>query len=332
MVNLHCLKQKPSPGGSSRGLARFLGRAGLAGLVLLALSAGSGWAAPAKLRVAASILPLADFCRQIGGERVEVQVLIPPGASPHTFEPSPGKLTALAQARVLVYVGVGLEPWLDKFLYAQASKKPIVVEATQGLDLITEVPQHRQETPVHAQHRHAPGHGHAPGTANPHVWLDPILAQDICRRIAAAYRQADPAQQDAYEQNLSVYLAKLADLDQTIAATTATFQRREFVSFHPSFTYFARRYQLHEVGVIEVAPGREPTPRALQNILQAIRRYNIKVIFSEPQFSPRLVEVLAREAGVRVLSLDPIGGRPPYGDDYLQLMHYNLAAMAEAMK
>ena len=129
-----------------------------------------------------------------------------------------------------------------------------------------------------------------------------------------------------------MYVEKLAQLDQQIAATTAAFGRREFVGFHPSFTYFALRYHLKEVGIIEVAPGREPTPRALRNIMQAIRHYGIRVIFSEPQFSSRMAEVLAKEADVSVLPLDPIGGRPPYGADYLKMMEYNLATMAQAMK
>ncbi len=110
------------------------------------------------------------------------------------------------------------------------------------------------------------------------------------------------------------------------------FRLREFVGFHPSFTYFARRYGLKEVGIIEVAPGREPTPRALQNIIKAIHHYGIKVIFSEPQFSPRIATVLAQEAGVKVLVLDPIGGLPPYNDNYIAMMRYNVNTMAQAMK
>ena len=107
---------------------------------------------------------------------------------------------------------------------------------------------------------------------------------------------------------------------------------RDYVSFHPAFTYFARRYGLNEVGVIEVAPGREPTPRHLQDLVAAIRRYGIKVVFAEPQLNPRVAEVIAQEAGVKVLMLDPMGGRPPYGSDYLKLMRHNLAALDEALR
>ncbi len=291
---------------------------------------------PVKLPVAASIIPLADFCRQIGGERVQVQVFIPPGASPHTFEPSPGLLTGLRQAKVVVINGAGLEPWVGRFLQTLKVQKPMVVTATDGLDLIREVHGHVREggpqTIGGKKPEHGHGHPHAHGDVNPHVWLDPVLAQDICRRLAAALSSADPEGRPVYEQQLHQYLEKLTALHDKIAAATAQFQIKEFIGFHPSFSYFARRYGLREVGIIEVAPGREPTPRALQNILAAIKRYGIRVIFSEPQFNPRIAEVLANEAGVRVLTLDPIGGRPPYGESYIQLMEYNLNTMAQAMK
>ena len=209
------------------------------GLILgLVVGGGQANCQPGKLRVAASIIPLADFCRQIGGEKVEVQILIPPGASPHTFEPSPKMLTNLANASVLVYVGTGLEPWLHKFMQAMPpGKKPAMVEATHGIDLITEIPSHAEEVmlPPQPQEKEA-GHSHESESGNPHVWLDPILAQDFCRRIAAAFMEADPANKGIYEQNLGHYLDKLSQLDQEIRATTDTFRLREFVGFHPSFT------------------------------------------------------------------------------------------------
>ncbi len=286
---------------------------------------------PARLQVVASIVPLGDFCREVGGDKVEVQVLIPPGASPHLFEFSPRMLSTLTKARVLVFVGSGLEPWLEKFLKARQDKTPMVVEASHGIELITEISGHAgAAVPSAPPQGKEVGHAHESG--NPHIWLDPILVQDICRRIAGAFIRLDPDNKAVYEQNLERYVEKLAQLNQEIKAATDTFRIREFVGFHPSFTYFARRYNLKEVGIIEVAPGREPTPRAFKNILQAIQRYGIRVIFSEPQFSPRIAEVLAKEAGISVLQLDPIGGRPPYNDNYIQMMQYNLAIMAKAMR
>ena len=312
--------------------------------------AGLSWhlpAAPAvaqdapKLAVAASIVPLGDFCRRIGGELVQVQVLIPPGASPHAFEPPPSVMVRAAGARVLVYVGAGMEPWADKLRRSRRGNLT-VVEAARGMDLVRDVDHHHHVEPEsprekagHAQKtgKHEKGEetpGHAAG--NPHIWLDPVLAQDICRKIAAAFIQADPGNRALYEANLENYLKELAALDQDIRERVKTWRLREYVSFHPAYTYFARRYGLKEVGVMEPAPGREPTPRHLQKVIKAIKHYGIKVVFAEPQLNPRVAEVVAQEAGVKVLMLDPVGGRPPYGTDYLQMMRHNLAALEAAMK
>jgi zinc transport system substrate-binding protein len=316
---------------------------GLWGCGFLVLTAGLAQAAPAsKLPVAATIVPLGDFCRHLGGDLVEVQVLIPPGASPHVFEPSPSVMAKAAQVRVFVYIGAGMEPWAVKVLQARETGKVTVVEASRGLHLIREVGEpHPGETPGAKPHRpegdgnketheHHKDHCHEAG--NPHVWLDPVLAQDICRRIAAAFMEADPPNRDRYEANLKSYLAALEELHQEIQRQSAAFKIRDFISFHPSFTYFARRYGLREMGVMEEAPGREPTPRHLQGLVKTIRNSGLKAVFAEPQLNPRIAETLAREAGVQVLMLDPVGGRPPYGSDYLQMMRHNLAVLTAGMK
>jgi zinc transport system substrate-binding protein len=315
----------------------------LLGIWCLWLLAARPAAAAGKLPVAASIVPLGDFCRHLGGDLVEVQVLIPPGASPHAFEPSPQTMAQAFRARVFVYVGAALEPWAAKVLQARQADNVVVVEAAKGIPLIREVGEHRHgAAPGEEPEGHIPGPGaettrHAPEgrsheAGNPHIWLDPVLAQDICRQIAAAFIQADPQHRSQYEANLQEYLAALDELDREIRQRTASWRLRDFVSFHPAFTYFAHRYNLKEVGVLEVAPGREPTPRHLMRIVKVIKASGLRVVFVEPQLSPRVAETVAREAGVKVLMLDPMGGRPPYGDDYLKLMRYNLAVMAEAMK
>ena len=309
----------------------------LLGWWCLALPAGpAGAAAPTgQLPVAATILPLGDFCQKIGGDLVQVQVLIPPGASPHAFEPPPSIMARASQARVFVYIGAGLEPWAAKLLGARGNSDQVVVEAAQGLQLLQETHHHGHEEPgtkPAASHHEEAASPEPHQGGNPHIWLDPVLVQDICRKIAGAFIQADPAHRAQYEANLQSYLAALEELNREIDSRARAWTLRDFVSFHPSFSYFARRYNLHEAGVIEEAPGREPTPRQLQDLVAAVRRSGIRVVFAEPQFNPRVAEVIAQEAGVKVLMLDPIGGPPPYGSDYLKLMRYNLAALDEALR
>jgi zinc transport system substrate-binding protein len=294
--------------------------------------------ATTKIPVAASIGPLGDFCRKIGGERVEVTVLIPPGASPHVFEPTPQAVAKATRARVLVYVGAGLDPWAERLAKTREGANLVAVEAVAGLPLLADIDFHarKEDTPPASDrgpHKHnGPGKGHAHAQGNPHVWLDPVLAQDICRRITAGLIQADPQQRQFYDKNLGVYLTELRELDQEIARRVAAFTIKEFVSFHPSFTYFARRYGLTEAGVIELAPGREPTPGHIRKIVAVIKKYRVRVVFAEPQLSSRVAEVIAREAGVKVLMLDPLGGRPPYGNDYLRMMRHNIATLEQAMQ
>ena len=330
-----CLRPRPKTGFRLRGIIL---QACLAAWVLALLIAPAGAAPQAgKLLVAATIVPLGDFCQQIGGDLVQVQVLIPPGASPHAFEPPPSVMARASQARVFVYIGAGLEPWATKLLRSRGSKNLVVVEAAQGIPLLGLDEQHHDHEAAGAQ-GHTAKHPDKAGAhethlaGNPHIWLDPVLAQEIAGKIARGLIQADPDHRALYEANCQDFQTELAALDREIKQHAQKWRLRDYVSFHPAFTYFARRYGLNEVGVIEAAPGREPTPRHLKNLVAAIRGYGIKVVFAEPQFNPRVAEVIAQEAGVKVLKLDPIGGPPPCGSDYLKLMRANLAALDEALR
>jgi zinc transport system substrate-binding protein len=331
LKQLRCLWRRPGVGAGLRGWRRW---AFLAGCCLALLVGPVRAAAPTgKLLVAATILPLGDFCQHLGGDLVQVQVLIPPGASPHVFEPAPSVMARASQARVFVYIGAGLEPWAAKLLRSRGPGDLVVVEAARGVPLLGMAAHHHDEGEADAHHEAEPAEAHAGHPAgNPHIWLDPVLAQGICRQIAGAFIQADPGHWAQYEANLRKYLAALAALDQEIKAHAQGWRLRDYVTFHPAFSYFGRRYGLHEVGTIEAAPGREPTPRHLRNLVAAIHSYGIKVVFAEPQLNPRVAEIIAQEAGVRVLRLDPMGGGPPYGSDYLKLMRYNLAMLDQALK
>jgi zinc transport system substrate-binding protein len=287
-------------------------------IVLLTLStflfpAHDAYAAQGKLKVVASIAPLADFARQVGKDRVNVLLLLPPGASPHTYEPVPRTVQQISKARIFIEVGAGLEFWADRLIAATA-KGITTVTCSDGIQLI------RGED-----------HDHALSNVNPHIWLDPVICMKIVDRIAAAFAAADPANATFYRKNAAAYASRLAALDREIAQTVKTFRTREYVTFHPAWDYFARRYGLRVAGVIEEAPGKEPTPRHVQRLLDEVRQMKTKVIFAEPQFSPRIAEAIAQEAGARVLMLDPIGGEGGR-ETYIDLMKYNLAMMEKAMK
>ena len=289
------------------------------------------WAGPAKaekLEVMATIIPLGDFSEKIGGERISATVLVPPGASPHIFEPTPSTVVKASKTRVFIHIGAGFEFWVEKLIHPALSKKMIVVRVSKGIELIETIDSHHRRKSEKA----SSAEGKQDHGGNPHIWLDPILAKKICRDIEKGLSSADPEHSAYFHGRLQSYLEALDELDKEIRKRVGAFRIKHYVTFHPSFAYFSRRYGLKEVGVIEATPGREPTPRHLIKIIRAVRKYNIKAIFSEPQLNQRAAEVIAREANIPILILDPIGGREPYGTDYIALMKHNLSIMEKAMR
>lgn len=288
-------------------------------------------AAVRKIPVVASIFPIADMVRQVGGGHVEVSVVVPSGASPHTFEPRPSLVKKISAARLYFMIGAGFETWSGRFINASA-RPPETVVLSEGLSLIRG---------ADLSHRHGEDSGrdgiralHGPtDAANPHIWLDPVHAVKMVAKIVSALARSDGARKAEYEQNGRRYTAELEALDRLISARVALFRIRKYVAFHPAWDYFARRYGLVSVGIIESAPGRNPTPKQIGKIIAEIRAHRIDAIFAEPQLNPKAAEVIAGEAGVRVLLLDPMGGADiPGRSSYLDLMRYNLNILQEAMQ
>ncbi|MDH4232030.1 MAG: metal ABC transporter substrate-binding protein [Nitrospirota bacterium] len=270
------------------------------------------------MKVVASIFPLADFVRQVGGPKVEVILLLPAGASPHTYEPSPKVIQAISRSKLFFKIGSGLEFWADRLIKSAAPGIGIV-DSSAGVDLITT-----------GSHDHAGGHRHL-ADADPHIWLDPLICMEIINKIETALSKADPSNALYYQKNASVYRSRLKKLDREIAERTASFRTREYVTFHPAWNYFSRRYGLKVAAVIEEGPGKEPSPRHVYRIIETLRGLNTRVIFAEPQFSPKVAETIAREAGAQVLFLDPVGGQKNR-ETYIDMMRYNLAIMEKALQ
>jgi len=286
-------------------------------LLILVLALGLAACGPStqpadnnRLLVVASILPLADFAQQVGGDRVRVEALVPPGASPHTYELIPAQLQAVSRARVLVLNGVGLEYWAEEVISAADNPDLTVVTTADGLEIIG-------------------GDEHESG-GNPHVWLSPRNAIHQVEKISDALIQADPAGADTYRANADQYVGELQALDQEIREAVAGFSCRQFIAFHAAWAYFARDYGLEQAAVVERTPGAEPSPAEIAEIVKTARAIGAKAIFAEPQFSSKAAEVIAEESGAQVLFLNPLGQPPHYG--YLELMRYNLNEIGKALK
>lgn len=289
-------------------------------LVLIGLASGRAVGAD-RIAVAVSIDPLADLARRVGGDRIEVLTLIPPGASPHTYELKPSQVARVARARLLVLNGVGFEFWADKLVKAVDNPALEVVDTSKGIPILESGDQ--EEADHRGEHDHAGG--------NPHIWLDPRQAMVQVRHIRDALVRADPDHAAVYRTNATGLLTALENLDREIVAEVEGWRRRQFIAFHPAWVYFARRYNLEQVAVIEASPGREPSPVELARIVETAKRIGARAIFAEPQFSPKAVETIAQESGARVLFLDPLGSTL-IDRGYVAMMRYNVAQMASVLR
>lgn len=271
-----------------------------------------------KILVAASIAPMYSFAKGVGGDHVEVELLVPAGASPHTYQLTPRQMETLSKASVLVLNGAELEFWADKAADAADNQDLLVVETADGLKLIDDLNEH-------AEHE---GCEHEGG--NPHVWLDPVKAVHQVEKIRDALVKADPENEDQYQQNAGKYIKELQTLDADISKQTSSLSSRQFVAFHSAWVYFAQRYGLEQVAVVEESPGKEPSVQHIKGIVDTVRKSNVKIVIAEPQFSPKAAQVIADESGAKVITLDPLGQPPSY--DYIKTMRNNVNKLTEALK
>lgn len=299
--------------------------------------APEGAVAPAaKLQVTATFYPLHEFTRQIAGDTAEVASLVPAGVEPHDWQPSPQDIARVARARVFVRNGAGLEPWADKLLATLAGKGPRVIDAAAGIALLdADDLGHDGETPGEPGSGRGRPRARATGQAedgarkDPHVWLDPVLAQAQVETIRAGLTAADPARAAAHAAGASALTAQLAALHARFEQGLANCARREMVVSHAAFGYPARRYRLTQVPVMGLSPQAEPSPAEMTRIVRFARRHAVRYIFLETLVAPKLAETLAREVGARTLVLNPIEGltraEAEAGKGYVALMEDNLA-------
>jgi ABC-type Zn uptake system ZnuABC Zn-binding protein ZnuA len=276
-----------------------------------------------SVSVVTSNTVLADLVRNVGGDMVQVRSLTPAGVDPHTFQPTPDSIKLLSQARLLFFNGTGLEEWWDKTIRSVKKPEVPVIELSKGLASI--------KMPGHSHG----GHSHAEGQ-DPHVWLDPILAKAYVEKIRDALRQADGANAGLYADRTKAYQAKLDQLDAWIRAEVEKIPapRRKIVTFHNAFQYFANRYGLAVKGFVVVSPGKEPSAKALAELTRRIKQEQIPAVFAEADFNPKMLEVLARDAGVKVVTnlYDGSLSSGPPADTYLNMMQHNVTQMVNALR
>jgi zinc transport system substrate-binding protein len=286
--------------------------AGVAGFVVLGVLYVRTVRAPVqpslgKLRVAATIYPLYDIARNVVGDEGEVAVIVPPDASPHLFEFSPRQLEALQDVRAVFAIGHGLDNWVTRATNVTPGAQVIVVD--QGIDL-----------------RKFPD-----GTTDPHYWLNFGNARKIADNIANELIRIDPAHADIYRKNAETYAEKLTEKERELKEVLAPVRGLPILTFHDAWYYFAENFELNIVGTFEPAAGEEPAPRYLAELHRKIETQHIRILFTEPQLSTGVVQSFAKDSGVGIAELDPLGGVEGR-TTYLELMEFNADSIRRALQ
>ncbi|HEY9245660.1 MAG TPA: metal ABC transporter substrate-binding protein [Candidatus Methanoperedens sp.] len=266
-----------------------------------------------RLTVVTTFYPLYEFSKRIGGEKAEVSILVPAGTEPHDWEPGAKDIIKIESARIFVYNGASLEPSIDNILKRIQSRELLVVDSSAGIELVKEG-----------------------GRPDPHIWLDPILAVRQVENIEAAFVKADPGNSDYYKANALELKKELAALDMEISKELASARKKVFITSHTAFGYFALRYGLQQIAISGLSPNAEPGPAKIAEIVEIAKKNNVKYIFFETLASPKLSEVIAKEAGASTLVLNPIEGLSEIqinqGVNYFTLMRENINNLKIALE
>lgn len=334
-------------------MTRPYARLTLAALLIAAFAPAANADVP---QVVASIKPVHSLVAGVMGDLGTPSLLVSGADSPHTYSMKPSEASALSRASVVFWIGEELETFLAQpIANLGANARSVALIDTPGLTVLqyeddghgAERHDHDAGGEVHGQHHdhrhshgdhHGGGHGHGDAAhadhdhegADPHVWLDPRNAIAMVRQIAATLAETDPEHADTYRANAEALIGRLHDLEHDIAERLAPYLDVPYLTFHEAFRYFDARFGLDGRGAITVNPERQPSARRLGELRDMIGGFERVCIFAEPQFPPRLVNVIVEGTAARVGTLDPLGAElEPGADLYLQLLRLNSDSFAE---
>jgi zinc transport system substrate-binding protein len=274
-------------------------------------------AAAKPLCLAATIFPVTDMVRRVAGDAVQVIQILPAGASPHTFDLTPGKVRELQKARVIFKIGV-IDDWIDG-----------VAESAPSAEIVSLHDRVALKPADGALHDHGGAETAHHAKYDPHYWLDARNGMAMTRSICAKLSAVDPARAPLYAENSRRYQLELQRLDDELKKACAALKNRRIIVFHDGWRYFAAAYGLEILAVFEPSPGREPAPRDLQKLYSLARANKIKAVFSEPQLPTASLEPLLEDMGLRLFILDPLGGAIA-GDSYAGLLRRDVRSILRA--
>ena len=285
-----------------------------------------------KLQVVTTFYPMYDFTKQVAQDDAEVSMLLEAGMEVHSFEPSSQMIAEIQDADVFIYNSPEMETWVPDVLASIDTSDMVVICASDAITLLEyEGEAHAHDHESEEEGANA-GHSH---TVDPHVWLDPVLAQTEVSTIAEGLAEADPDNAEDYLENAGIYNGKLNELDEAYRAAFEGTENRTFVTQHAAFAYLAARYDLNQISVTGLNAEVEPSAAALATLSDYVKANNISHIYFGNNASSQTAETLAEEVGVELAVLSPLEGiteeDQKKGSDYISVMLDNLEALKKSI-
>lgn len=286
-------------------------------------------------KVGATIFPIYDIAKQIAGDEFEVVLLLPSGASPHTFDPQPSLLKNLQGSKAIFAIGHGLDDWTNTL--AQSLDVP-VVPVDKNVELRSTPDEHEEHEEVdnheHEEHEEVDSHeheeSHEHGPLDPHYWLSIHNAEQITLNISEKLSALDKQNSDLYSERAQNYINELKALDTELQNRVATVSGTNIISLHDAWYYFADEFGLNLVGTFEPSAGKEPTPKYLADLQEEVQEHAVSVLFMEPQLSSNSIKAFASDYGLSIAIIDPLGGVEGR-QSYIELMRYNVEQVVTAL-
>ena len=300
--------------------------------ISLLLSACGGKNTPKtknELMVYTTVYPLQYFTEVIGGNLVTVETVYPPGSDEHTFEPTQKDMMKLADSDLFIYVGLGLEGFVEKTKETLKNEHVTMIATGEGI--------HFEEEAIHKEngddHHEDDGHNH--GDINPHVWLDPIYAKELALAIKNALVAQLPDKEDEFVKNYDALVSKLDELNTKFEDTISQAKQKEIIVAHAAYGYWESRYGLQQISVSGLSSSSEPSQKELESIISTAKEHDIQYIFFEQNISSKLAEIVQKEIGAKPLTLHNLGvlteADLENNQDYFSLMEQNIDALNMAL-
>ena len=262
-----------------------------------------------KSEISVSILPQKYFLEKIVKDKFDINVMVKPGASPHSYEPKTSQMKSLNNSKIYFYTGIEFEKaWLEKF--KKSAPNTLFVDSSANIQRIAMEEHSHEEEKTHDKHKHQDHkkHDHEDehehDGLDPHVWLDPVLAKIQAKNIYDAVVSIDETNKDFYTKNYEEFLKELDLLDSQIKEILKPYSKKSFMVFHPSWGYFAKRYDLNQIPI--EMQGKEPKPNELIELVKDAKEHDIKIIFVSPQFSQKSAKTISTNIGGNVVAIDSL--------------------------